>query len=55
MAKRTHHTNNNQNRKHHRNGIKRPKRHRLVDTPGINDKRLKSIHSSRLRNQEVMQ
>ena len=48
MAKRTHHTNNNQNRKHHRNGIKRPKAHKLIDTPGINDKLLRNLHYSRL-------
>ncbi|KAI5177937.1 large subunit ribosomal protein L29e [Pancytospora epiphaga] len=54
MAKRTHHTNNNQNRKDHRNGIKRPKKHKLVDTPGINDKRLRNIIISRLKNQKVV-
>ena len=47
MAKQTNHTNGNQNRKDHRNGIKRPKRHRLIDTPGIHPRRLENAMRSR--------
>ena len=53
MAKRKHHTNKNQNRKHHRGGIKRPKAHKLIDTPGVNPKILKNLYYSRLHNQEA--
>ncbi len=48
MAKRTHHSNKNQNRKFHRNGIKKPKPVRLSKLPGINDKRLRNIFYSSL-------
>ncbi|KAI4291806.1 large subunit ribosomal protein L29e [Pancytospora philotis] len=50
MAKRTHHTNCNQSRKNHKNGIKKPKQHKLIDTPGINDKLLRNLHYSKLGN-----
>lgn len=48
MAKRTNHTNRNQNRKDHKHGIKKPLKHRLIDTPGVNIKRLRSAYFSRL-------
>ena len=51
MAKRKHHTNKNQNRKHHRGGIKRPRAHKLIDTPGVNPKVLRNCHYSRLGNE----
>lgn len=50
MAKRTNHTNHNQNRKDHRNGIKKPRKHALIDTPGVNIKMLRNVHYSRLGN-----
>lgn len=46
MAKRTNHTNRNQNKKDHKHGIKKPKKHRLIDTPGVNIKRLRSAYFS---------
>lgn len=48
MAKRTNHTNRNQNKKDHKHGIKKPKRHALIDTPGVNIARLRSAHFSKL-------
>lgn len=48
MAKRTNHTNGNQNRKHHKHGIKKPKRHSLIETPGVSFYRLKNAHLSKL-------
>lgn len=47
MSKQTNHTNRNQNRKDHRNGIKRPKAHKLIDTPGVHPKRLENAMRSR--------
>lgn len=48
MAKRTNHTNRNQNKKDHKGGIKKPARHRLIDTPGVSIKRLRNDYFSRL-------
>lgn len=47
MAKRTHHSNNNQSRKNHRNGIKKPKKTPLIMHPGINQKRMHNVMYSR--------
>lgn len=55
MAKRKNHSNKNQNRKHHRNSIKRPPKHKLIDTPGVNDKLLKNLYYSRLGNKRVLE
>lgn len=48
MAKKTNHTNRNQNRKDHKHGIKKPKRHPLIETPGVNIKRLRNAYYSKL-------
>lgn len=52
MAKKTNHTNRNQNRKDHKHGIKKPMRHALVDTPGVSIKRLRSVYFARLGEQK---
>lgn len=49
MAKKTNHTNRNQNRKHHKHGIKKPRRHALVDTPGVPLERVKRAYMCRLK------
>jgi len=53
MAKRTHGTRNNQNRKEHRNGIKRPKKHRLIETPGMHPTFMKNLIRSRKGNTQT--
>lgn len=53
MAKKTNHTNRNQNRKDHKGGIKKPKRHALVDTPGVSLKRLRNTYFSKRGQQTV--
>jgi len=47
MAKKTNHTNRNQNRKDHKHGIKKPKRHPLIETPGVSIKRLRNAYFAR--------
>jgi large subunit ribosomal protein L29e len=42
MAKKTNHTNHNQNRKAHRNGILRPTRQRYVSLKGVDPKFLRN-------------
>lgn len=52
MAKRTNHTNRNQNRKDHKHGIKKPRKHALVDTPGVCIARRRDAYISRRNLQE---
>ena len=47
MAKRTHHTNCNQAKKNYRNGIKKPRKGKLIEKPGINQKRMMNVLCAR--------
>jgi len=50
MAKSKNHTNHNQNRKAHRNGIRKPKKERILVKKGCDPKFLKNMKFARKHN-----